>query len=325
MPNTEFDLIKRYFSVNNVSRGDVILGIGDDGAVLQVPRGKELVVAIDNLVAGIHFVDDTDPASIGYKAMAVNLSDMAAMGAEPAWATLSLTLPEVDHAWLKAFSRGLFELAKQYNVQLVGGDTCRGPLAVTIQLHGFVNTGEFLRRDGARPGDLIYVTGVLGDAGLAMSIKNGKYRIPQQGYEYLIQRLDRPSPRVKEGLCLHGVAHAAIDISDGLVSDLSHILKASQVGATLYVDHIPVSPVFESYREHIDKNSWVNMATSSGDDYELCFTIDPHYKDLLEERLSNTQYTYIGTINPLSGLHCTFENGEEFFPASGGYEHFRNQ
>jgi len=325
MSFTEFDLIERYFAVEKVSRSDVILGIGDDGAVLKVPQGKELVVAIDTLVSGIHFTDDSDPASIGYKAMAVNLSDMAAMGAEPAWATLSLTLPEVDHDWLTAFRRGFFELANRFNVQLVGGDTCHGPLAVTIQLHGFVNTGEFLRRDTARPGDRVYVTGVLGDAGLAMSIKKGRYAVPQNGYEYLIQRLDRPLPRVKEGLSLNGVAHAAIDISDGLMSDLGHILAASQAGATLYVDRIPVSPVFNSYREQMDNNAWIDMAVSAGDDYELCFTVDPRQQDMLSERFSATQYTCIGTINSSPGLHCVFENGDEFIPASIGYDHFKDQ
>jgi len=325
MSITEFDLIKRYFAVGKVSRNDVILGIGDDGAVLQVPHGKELVVSIDTLVAGIHFPEDTDPESIGYKAIAVNLSDMAAMGAEPAWATLSLTLPEADHNWLRAFSQGFFDLADQFNVQLVGGDTCRGPLSVTVQLHGFVNTGEALRRDTARPGDLIYVTGTLGDAGLALAIKQGKFAALQKGYEYLLQRLDRPVPRISEGLGLHGVAHAVIDISDGLASDLGHIIEASHVGATLYAGKIPVSPVFESYRKVIGENTWIDMAISSGDDYELCFTINPESQDMLHKRLPNIRYTNIGEINTSSGLRCVLENGYELVPASSGYDHFRGQ
>lgn len=325
MSSSEFDLIRRYFAVGKVSRDDVILGIGDDGAVLRVPQDKELVVSIDTLVAGVHFAHDADPASIGYKAMAVNLSDMAAMGAEPVWATLSLTLPEANHNWLKAFSRGFFELADHFNIQLVGGDTCRGPLAISVQLHGLVNANEFLRRDTAVPGDLIYVTGTLGDAGLAMSVKNGKCTVPQQDYEYLLQRLDRPWPRVKEGLSLHGLAHAAIDISDGLASDLGHILEASHVGATVYVDKIPLSPVFASCKEKMSTDmTWIDLVLSYGDDYELCFTINSRYQGMLQERL-NTQYTCIGSINSTSGLRCVMENDDEYMPVSPGYDHFRNQ
>lgn len=325
MSITEFDLIKRYFAIGKASRSDVILGIGDDGAVLQVPQGKELVVSIDTLVTGVHFPEDTDPEAIGYKAMAVNLSDMAAMGAEPAWATLSLTFPEADHGWLKAFSQGFFDLADQFNVQLVGGDTCRGPLSVTVQLHGFVNTGEALRRDTAHAGDLIYVTGTLGDAGLALAIKQGEFAALQNGYEYLLQRLDRPFPRISEGLGLHGVAHAVIDISDGLVSDLGHIIEASHMGATLSVDKIPVSPVFESYRKVIDENTWIDMAISSGDDYELCFTINPELQDMLHKRLPDIRLTCIGEINTSPGLRCVLGNGNEFVPALSGYDHFRDQ
>jgi len=325
MSGTEFDIIKRYFSTGDISRADVILGIGDDGAVLQVPGGKELVVSIDTLVAGIHFPEDTDAASIGYKAMAVNLSDMAAMGAEPAWATLSLTLPEADHSWLQAFSRGFFELANQFKVQLVGGDTCRGPLSITVQLHGFVNNGKYLRRDTAQPGDFIYVTGTLGDAGLGLYLKNGKFDVQGKDYEYLLQRLDRPTPRIGEGIGLQGVGHAVIDISDGLISDLGHILAASQAGATLYADMIPTSPSFNAYKELITEGTWIDMAISSGDDYELCFTIDPKSRDILHERLPNIPCTCIGEINVSSGLRCILENGKEFIPAAAGYDHFRGR
>jgi thiamine-monophosphate kinase len=323
MSGSEADLIARYFAVDEVSRDDVILGIGDDGAVLRVPSGKELVVSIDTLLAGVHFPHDTDPASIGYKAMAVNLSDMAAMGAVPAWATLSLVLPEKNHDWLKAFSRGFFELAHQFNVQLVGGDTCRGELAITVQLHGFVNTGEFLRRDTARPGDLVYVTGVLGDAGLAMLIKKYKHKLRQKDYQYLSGRLDRPFPRVEAGQSLRGIAHAVIDISDGLASDLGHILASSRVGATLFIDKIPISPVFASCKDWLDDGmTWVDLAISYGDDYELCFTIDPRNQNMLEQQLLNTPYTCIGEITTSPGLHCILENGEAFIPRSAGYDHF---
>lgn len=325
MPNTEFDLIKRYFSTGKTSRTDVIVGIGDDGAVLRVPMEKELVVSMDTLVAGIHFAHDSDPESIGHKALAVNLSDIAAMGAEPVWATLSLTLPEVDHHWLNAFSQGFFELADSYNVQLVGGDTCCGPLAITIQLHGLVDKGQCLRRDTAQPGDLIYVTGELGDAGLALSIVDRKDEISPQDFAHLSGRLNRPSPRVKEGRHLQGIANAVIDVSDGLAADLGHILEASHVGATLYIDKIPVSPAFVSCKEMIkhDRN-WIDLALSFGDDYELCFTIDPAERDRLQECLLDVRCTWIGEVTATAGLHCILENGDEYMPESAGYDHFRN-
>jgi len=326
MPDNEFELIARYFAGGKVSRTDVILGIGDDGAVLQIPSQHELVVSMDTLVAGIHFLHESDPESIGYKALAVNLSDLAAMGAEPVWATLSLTIPEANHDWLQGFSRGFFTLANRFNVQLVGGDTCRGPLAITVQLHGFVNTGEYLRRDTARPGDLIYVTGELGDAGLAMLIKKRKLAVAQQDYEYLSGRLDRPTPRVTEGRNLTGIARSAIDISDGLIADLRHILDASRVGAILYIDRIPVSAVFASCKDFVGPDlAWVDLAAAFGDDYELCFTIDARDRDKLRERLSDIRYTCVGEITSSTGLRCLLENGKEHMPESAGYNHFGGQ
>lgn len=325
MPGSELDLIERYFKHGAPSRGDVIVGIGDDGAVLQVPQGKELVVSIDTLLAGVHFETDINPQSIGFKAMAVNLSDMAAMGADPAWVTLSLTLPGIDHGWLKGFSQGLFQLADQFDVQLVGGDLSHGPLAITIQVHGFVNTGKSLRRDTARTGDQIFVTGTLGDAGLALAIRNGGCPVPQTGYDYLCQRLDRPQPRVKEGISLQDVAHSAIDISDGLACDLGHIIAASDVGATVYVDRIPVSPVFATFRKDCESvRKWADIAVSSGDDYELCFTIDPRDQALLKERMPDIPCTQIGIIDTQPGLRCMMRDGSEFVPTSSGYDHFRD-
>ena len=324
MPGSEHDLIERYFKHGGPSRNDVIVGIGDDGAVLQVPQGKELVVSIDTLLAGVHFETGNDPQATGYKAMAVNFSDMAAMGADPAWATLSLALPGIDHGWLKGFSQGLFQLADQFGVQLVGGDLSHGPLAITIQVHGFVNAGKSLRRDTARAGDQIYVTGTLGDAGLALAIRNGGCPQPQTGYDYLCQRLDRPQPRVKEGIALQDVAHSAIDISDGLVCDLGHIIEASDVGATVYIDRIPVSPVFATFRKGESVRKWADIAVSSGDDYELCFTVDPRDQALLKERMSDIPYTCIGTIDAQPGLRCIMKNGTTFVPSSRGYDHFRD-
>ncbi len=321
MPSSEFDIIQRYFTSAVSERDDVVHGIGDDGAVLHVPIGMDLVVSIDTLVSGVHFFADVDPAALGYKALAVNLSDMAAMGAEPAWATLALTLPTVDASWLEAFSRGFFELAERYGVQLVGGDTCRGPLAVSVQMHGFVPQHAALRRTGAMPGDLIYVTGTLGDAGLALHAVQNHRRLPEAHAHYLTGRLERPSPRVFEGLALHGIASAAIDISDGLAADLGHILTASGVGATLNVERLPVSRAFIATAQGDD--CW-QLPLSAGDDYELCFTV-PEEKQAKAEQVFarfGCGAMCIGIIEPQPGLRCKRASGELLVPSTSGYQHF---
>ncbi len=321
MPVSEFDLIERYFAHHGVSRPDVVLGISDDGAVLRVPPGSDLVVAMDTMVSGVHFFPDADPAGVGYKALAVNLSDMAAMGAEPAWATLALTLPQSDEAWLAAFSAGLFALAGQYGVQLVGGDTCRGPLTLTVQMHGFVPEGMALRRAGARPGDVVYVTGTLGDAALALRARSGSAEELSHAHAaFLTERLERPTPRIQTGMALRGIASAAIDISDGLAADLDHILKASGVGATVEVEHIPVSTAFAAMAKH--KERW-NLPLSGGDNYELCFTVPAEKQAEAEQLLARYPggCTRIGVIESSHGLRCLL-NGEVFEPAASGYQHF---
>lgn len=321
MPLSEFDLINRYFAHHGVTRPDVVLGISDDGAVLRVPPGSDLVVAMDTMVSDVHFFPDADPASIGHKALAVNLSDMAAMGAEPAWATLALTLPQSDEAWLAAFSAGLFALAGRCGVQLVGGDTCRGPLTLTVQMHGFVPEGMALRRAGARPGDVIYVTGTLGDAALALRMRSGNTEeLAHTHAAFLAERLERPTPRIQAGMALRGIASAAIDISDGLTADLGHILKASGVGATLEVEHVPVSTAFTAMAKH--KERW-NLPLSGGDDYELCFTVPPEKQAEAEQLLARFPggCTRIGVIESPHGLRCLL-NGEVFEPTASGYQHF---
>ena len=245
MSLSEFELIKQYFLTGGGRRRDVILGIGDDGAVLSIPPGMELVMTVDTLVNGVHFPSQTAPEDIAWKAVAVNLSDLAAMGAEPAWASLSLTLPAAEAEWLHAFSRGMFELLEQYAMQLVGGDTTRGPLSVTMQCHGFVKRGQALRRDGARAGDLVFVSGPLGDAGLALRLSES--RVPAEARYRLQRRLDRPHPRIELGLALHGLATAVIDISDGLQADLGHLCRASDVAATIALAQLPLSPDYRQY------------------------------------------------------------------------------
>lgn len=324
MPLSEFDLIQRYFSRPATPRDDVIQGVGDDGAVLHVPIGMDLVVSIDTMVSGAHFFPDVDPAALGYKALAVNLSDMAAMGAEPAWATLALTLPHAEEQWLEAFSRDFFALAERYGVQLVGGDTCRGPLTVSVQMHGFVPQGAALRRAGAKPGDLIYVTGTLGDAGLALRSLQNDMTLPDTHERYLVHRLERPSPRVFEGLALRGIASAAIDVSDGLVADLGHILKASGVGATLEVERLPVSPAFAACTALVSSDACWKLPLSAGDDYELCFTVPAQKQTKVEQVFARfgCGATRIGVIESQPGLRCKRTNGRVLVPPTGGYQHF---
>jgi len=326
MPLSEFDLIHRYFTPAAPAREDVIQGVGDDGAVLHVPIGMDLVASVDTLVSGVHFFPDVDPATLGYKALAVNLSDMAAMGAEPAWATLALTLPTVDETWLAAFSRGFFELAEHYGVQLVGGDTCRGPLSISVQIHGFIPQGAALRRAGALPGDLIYVTGTLGDAGLALQALRQHQVLPESHGPYLKGRLERPSPRVFEGLALRGIASAAIDISDGLAADVGHILAASGTGATLEMERLPVSSAFVAVAQKIalDADSCWQLPLSAGDDYELCFTVPAAKQAKIEQVFARfgCGATRIGAIELQPGLRCKLASGEILTPTSTGYQHF---
>ena len=316
--HSEFSLIKQYFEQITTERSDVILGIGDDCALLQCPEGQQLAVSIDTLVEGIHFFPDVDPESLGHKSLAVGLSDLAAMGATPAWFTLALTLPKVDTDWLAAFSKGLANLAKSHNIALVGGDTTQGPLSISIQVHGFVNAGLALRRDGAKKGDLVYVTGSLGDAGAALALKQNKLSnsaFSVDDVQFLYQRLERPSPRVEIGKILVGIASTAIDISDGLVADLGHILQKSGVGARLDLDLLPLSPVLSKLTAEAEQ-----LALYSGDDYELCFTVPLEYDELLQQQLKG-QCIRIGTITDTDGI--AFIKNNQLIELTGtSYEHF---
>jgi thiamine-monophosphate kinase len=316
---TEFDVIAHYFSQNFPKRTDVILGIGDDAALCTGPNGMQIVVCIDTLVEGIHFPVKTAPADIGYKALAVNLSDLAAMGATPAWMTLALTCPEMNETWLKGFSQGLLELAKKAQVSLIGGDTTRGPLTITIQITGLVPEGQALQRSGAQPGDGIYVTGTLGDAGLGLASIQQQLKLPVLIQEIVESRLNRPTPRLEIGQALRGIASSAIDISDGLIADLGHILKASGVGATLQRENLPLSIALS---ESLPLAQAQDLALSAGDDYELCFTVPPQQDLALQKRLKTGSYTRIGTIKTGNALHCLDEKGQIFVPQKKGYQHF---
>ncbi|CAK0756733.1 thiamine monophosphate kinase [Gammaproteobacteria bacterium] len=319
MPLTEFELISRYFTRPS-RRTDVVRGVGDDCAIVRVPAGMELAVTIDTLISGVHFPPETDPYAIGWKVLAVSLSDLAAMGADPAWATLALTLPEVNEDWLRAFSQGLFDLANQYNLTLIGGDTTRGPLAITLQAHGFVPLGQALERSGAQAEDLIYVTGTLGDATIGLELSQGRWSNPIIAADtaYLSSRLDYPQPRVVAGRALRGIASAAIDLSDGLVADLGHILSASAVGAVVYLECLPLSPALKKLTVPWEK------IVGGGDDYELCFTLPPERQEELE-RISATvgcNFTLIGTIRKSLGISWLDAGNQVVNINTIGFRHF---
>lgn len=321
MTLSEFDLITRFFSATPDPAAGVQIGVGDDAAVVQVPPGHELVMALDTLVAGVHFPEDTPARAVGHKALAVNLSDMAAMGAVPNWLLLGLTLPQADEDWVAEFSRGLKTLADQHRVALIGGDTTHGPLTVTVQINGLLPQGEALRRSGARPGDLIYVSGQLGDAGLGLMLAQRSRDLdlsPSRG-DYFLQRLHTPTPRLALGQALRGVASAAIDISDGLLADLGHILAASGVGARLELERLPVAEEVRALSQR-----WWQLPLCAGDDYELCFTVPPHRESLLEARLEslNCPCTCIGEMVTGGGMRLQYHGAEVETPERQGYRHF---
>ncbi len=316
MALSEFQLIQQYFSTLTRARDDVVLGIGDDCALLDPPAGKQLAVTMDTLVAGRHFVPHVEPESLGHKALAVNLSDLAAMGAEPAWATLALSLPEVDEKWLASFARGFSRLAAEYAVQLVGGDTTRGPLSISIQLQGFVDPGMALRRDGAHAGDSIYVTGDLGLAALEL------FLLQQGRLDWPADALDKPWPRVREGMSLAGIASAAIDISDGLLADLGHICQASGTGARIQCAKLPLD---QRVKQHIQSTGDWSLPLSGGDDYQLCFTVPPHCWQQLEQlmREQGFSFTLIGQIEAGQDVRVIMPDGKLAKPVRSGFDHFR--
>ncbi|PBJ83774.1 thiamine-phosphate kinase [Lysobacteraceae bacterium NML93-0399] len=313
----EFDLIDR-IRARVLARADVALGIGDDAALLQPPLGRQLVVAMDTLNSGVHFPPATAPADIGWKALAVNLSDLAAMGALPAWCTLSLSMPEPDPVWVDAFLDGFDALARAHDVALVGGDTTRGPLSVCVTAFGLVAPGAALRRNGAQAGDDIWISGTPGDAAAALAQwSDGGTRDP-----VLRARLDRPTPRVELGLALAGHAHAAIDVSDGLLADLGHVCRASGVGAMLDIDAVPVSAALRNAVD--DVHARRALQASGGDDYELCFTAPVSARDAIVAAgaASATPVARIGRMIEGAGIAVSTGEGAPWSPARAGWDHF---
>ncbi|MDM7859779.1 thiamine-phosphate kinase [Alteromonas sp. ASW11-36] len=318
----EFDLIDRFFKHGGHQRKDVLVGIGDDAALTKVASNQCLATTTDTLVSGVHFLPDTPPRAVAYKAVAANLSDLAAMGAEPAWISLSLSLPDTDESWLAEFTKGLYDLSQYFSVQLIGGDTVAGPLALTITAQGFVPEQSALTRSGAKPGDWIYVTGTVGDAGAGLDILKGDLAAAGESADYLIKRHQFPSPRVVAGTMLRRAASACIDISDGLLADLHHILEASECGAMLHVDRLPIS---EALTELVEEQQCFQYGLTAGDDYELLFTIGEEYKSQVETAFSsfNIRATCIGQVTGVAGKTDLRLNDKPFkHSGKQGFEHF---
>lgn len=323
MSLTEFEIIAQYFQQQGSQREDVLLGIGDDCALLTPDPTQTLVVSMDTLIEGVHFPRDTAPSDIGFKTLAVNLSDLAACGAEPQWMTLALTMPEVNDEWLKGFCAGLFQLARTYKVQLVGGDITRGPLTMTLQAHGRVPPQQALRRDGASPGDSIYVSGVLGEAAMGLRLQQDPESVKgleNEARQHCLQRLNRPSPRIELGMALRGVASSVIDVSDGLAADLQHILEESGCGARVVVENLPVNAQLLTQS---NADTVRTLALNGGDDFELCFTVPPAEQKKLDRvrAQSRCAITKIGEIEPMPGLRCSYQ-GRQLDLDSLGYRHF---
>lgn len=317
----EFEVIQRYFANSGRHRSDTLLGVGDDGAVLQLRDGYDLVVTTDTMVAGTHFFPDVDPRALGHKLVAVNISDLAAMGAEPAWLSLAMTLPKVDDEWIKAFAAAFSETADYYNCQLVGGDTTRGPLTLSVVAKGQVPHGKMLSRSGAKVGDYVYVTGTLGDAALGLRLCQGQVEVSKKHSAHILQRFHYPTARVALGQALRTTASSAMDLSDGLYSDIQHLLRRSQVGVSLDIDKLPLS---QALRDSCDHTTAIALALSGGEDYELLFTVPENKRGTLDVLLSpyGVPVTCIGRITGVVGKLELKAGDQPFAYEHHGFEHF---
>lgn len=316
----EFSLIEVFFKNPAARRSDVVFGIGDDAACVEVPAGYQLLISMDTLTAEVHFKSDWDAYDIAWKAVMVNISDIAAMGGEPCWITLALTLPDADEGWIKRFSQGLHAALARYNLTLIGGDTTKGPLSITLTVHGLIPSGLAVTRSGAKPGDKIWVSGTLGAAALAVSFL-GDGKNPEAGdLAIMMNKLLRPVPRVDLAEILRTFAVAAIDISDGLAADLNHICTASKTGACLNRESIPVHPCVKKYRS----DDAVELALHGGDDYELCFIIAAEQEKAFISMLKSSRIssTCIGRIEETPGLRMMNKTGKVSTLDPRGYSHF---
>ena len=325
----EFELIARYFTR---PAAKAVLGVGDDCALLQPSPGMHLAISTDMLVAGRHFFADVDPFTLGHKALAVNLSDLAACGARPMAFTLALSLPQAEDAWLAPFAQGLWALADAHGCELIGGDTTHGPLNICITVFGEVPAGQALLRSGARPGDDLYVSGTLGDARLALEMLQGRLQLPAPLLAAARQRLEMPTPRLALGQALRGVASAAADISDGLLGDLGHILQRSKVGATLHTDiaitliaaYARSAGVNATFEHAVDRPLALQCVLAGGDDYELVFTAPPHQRAAVQaaSTASGTPVTRIGQIDATPGLRLIDAHGLPVDGTFASFDHF---
>lgn len=316
----EFQLIEHYFRNKGQKRRDVELSIGDDCALVNPADNKSIAISCDTLVENVHFLSDMPAHALGYKSLAVNLSDLAAMGAEPAWFTLALTMPSVDESWLASFSTGLFEIAEYYGIALIGGDTTRGPRSISITINGQVIKGTALTRAGAKNGDWIYVTGTLGDSALGLDVLRGVKSVYTEDKEYLINRHYYPTPRVLAGQALRTLATSAIDLSDGLVSDIAHVLKASKVGAIIDVNLIPLS---NSLKANLCREDALSYALTGGEDYELLFTVPESQRGAIDTALIHAGVKFVKIGQICAGDKLKFvDDGKAFIPVSRVFEHF---
>lgn len=324
---SEFDLIARYFKSSAQQRDDVALGIGDDCALLSPPAGKLLAYSTDTLIAGVHFPQQTAASDIGYKSLAVNLSDLAAMGAEPAWASLAISLPSASESWLEQFMQGFNQLASQYHLALIGGDTTRGPLSITVGVTGFVDEVHSFKRSNARAGDAVFVSGTLADARLGLQLlqqENVDDDCSQADRQFLLDRLNRPTPRLDVARLLRDYPVAAIDLSDGLLADLGHICDASQLGARIELNRIPLSTA--AHNQLHNRIDW-SLILNAGDDYELCFTCRPEHIASIQKRMDEhqIQITPIGEITAESGIVCELDGQPFSLDSLSGYDHFSHE
>ena len=316
----EFRLIDRFFRRDSKSSG-IVVGIGDDGAVVNSGSNEQMVLVTDTLVAGVHFPEKTTPEDVGYKLLAVNLSDLAAMGAKPTWFLLNLVMPEADERWLQGFSTGLFSLADEYGLELIGGDTSRGPLCVSATVGGCVKSGTALKRNGALAGDELWVSGTLGDAAIGLDLVGNAISANADDMAFLVGRLNRPKPRIELGLSLGPIATAGIDISDGLLADLSHVLKESgALGAIVDVSCLPLSPqAIGVCGESVARQKALN----GGDDYEICFTASPTQRSQIEQLRDNckVKLTCIGSVRAVAGIALTGTDNPDLAGIKSGYRH----
>ncbi|AON55622.1 thiamine-phosphate kinase [Herbaspirillum seropedicae] len=319
---SEFELIARYFSRPPAPDSRTALGVGDDCALMTPAPGMQLAISSDMLVCGRHFLPDADPFTLGHKCLAVNLSDLAAMGAQPIAFTLALALPEARADWLEPFSRGMLALADAHGCELIGGDTTKGPLTISITIFGEVPPQQALRRDAARAGDDLWVSGTLGDARLALAAYRQECSLNAEELALAAPRMHAPTPRVALGLALRGIAHAAIDISDGLAGDLGHLLQRSHVGATLDVDALPAGAALQQRDLHLRRR----FTLSGGDDYELCFSAPVRQRDAVYKaaQAAGTAVTRIGSIDAAPGLRLLDASGEALQETPDSFDHFRS-